>query len=332
MSASILTPEQLQFLMKLENIFMPNQRARRDGLYKAGEQESAKFVHYTSAEAAMNIIRTKRIWMRNTTCMSDYREVQHGFDLLNGFFQNGEHKGNFEKALDECSPNIAQEAINLFNQWWENIQLNTYITSISEHDEAEGEHGRLSMWRAFGGGSSRVALVFNIPWFTGASMAMQISLSPVAYLKKEEVYDELHEVISRVKQNRGFLRGIDREVLLNTIFSMLVNAVTCLKHEGFKEEREWRVIYDSKRSNSQYLEHAIEVVSGIPQHIYKIPLDKTVSDEIAGLDFARIFDRLIIGPSSYPWAQYEAFVDVLKKSGVSDAESRVLASEIPIRT
>jgi hypothetical protein len=65
-------------MLRLEAIFMPYGRRQRDGAYeklkKSGAtDERLRFVHYTSAEAALSIIRSKRIWMRNTTCMSDYR-------------------------------------------------------------------------------------------------------------------------------------------------------------------------------------------------------------------------------------------------------------------
>ncbi len=63
-------------------------------------------------------------------------------------------------------------------------------------------------------------------------------------------------------------------------------------------------------------------ISGIPQIVYKIPLDAKVSDRLTDLDFPRIFDRLIVGPTSYPWP---------KKAGVDDAEKRLCVSGIPIR-
>ena len=62
--------EQFERIIKLESIFMPEARRQRDQLYNNGQKTSARFVHYTSAEAALNIIRSKRIWMRNTNCMS----------------------------------------------------------------------------------------------------------------------------------------------------------------------------------------------------------------------------------------------------------------------
>jgi len=45
------------------------------------EAQAPLSVHYTSAEAALSIIGDKRVWIRNTTCMSDFREVEHRFDI-----------------------------------------------------------------------------------------------------------------------------------------------------------------------------------------------------------------------------------------------------------
>jgi hypothetical protein len=54
--------------------------------YSKVDELSARFVHYTTAEAALKIISSKRVWMRNTQCMIDFREVQHEFEMLLGFF------------------------------------------------------------------------------------------------------------------------------------------------------------------------------------------------------------------------------------------------------
>jgi len=80
------------------------------------------------------------------------------------------------------------------------------------------------------------------------------------------------------------------------------------------------------------MESSTEVLTGVPQVVHKVPLDVGVAPELADLDLARIFDRLIIGPSQFAPAIYEAFVVALKKIGVADAENRVVASNIPIRT
>ncbi len=296
-----------------------------------------RFAHYTSADAALNIINTKRIWMRNTTCMSDYSEVQHGYAMLHTFFANQDNAARFTSALDACSPGVAQEAINLFDQWWGNLTVgigfNTYITSISLHATDEDRHGRLSMWRAFGGGSTaRVALVFSMTKTNIPEGALKLLFSPVAYLTEQQVHEVINEIIDSVRANYPFLNLVKRQMLLGTVFITLLAGVTCLKHRGFREEQEWRAIYSPKRDPSPLMGSSIEVIRGIPQTVYKIPLDATVDAALATLDFARLFDRLIIGPSPYPWAMYEAFVAALRQAGISDAAERVFVSDIPIRS
>jgi len=122
------------------------------------------------------------------------------------------------------------------------------------------------------------------------------------------------------------------EVIVHMVFNLLVAGVICLKHEGFREEREWRAIYAPNRTPSDLMTSSIEVINGIPQQIYQIPLDVTVSPALQDLDFAKVFDRLIIGPTSYPLPIYDAFVKTLRASGVTDAETKVFISGIPIRS
>ena len=322
----VLTQEQ-QCQLKLESIFMPHARKKRDEVY----DKKKRFVHYTSADAALKIVESKRLWMRSTTCMSDYREVQHGFDILLQFFSNVEKKARFCSALDACFPGVADEAIKMFDDYWRDTQANTYISSISVHDDNENFHGRLSMWRAFGGNTARVALVFRIPFFAPGADKLNIIFSPVAYMEEADAHAELEEIIKNIQDNKKFICSVDRPQIVQTVFTMLYAAVVCLKHPGFLEENEWRVIYGPNRYPSPLVESSTEVVAGVPQLVYKLPLEANVSPFLADLDMARIFDRLIIGPSPYAWAISQAFSAALKKCGVDDADERICISGIPIR-
>lgn len=332
-----VTPEQLQLAYKIEGIFMPEAKRQR---IKAGfgddrHQEPTRFVHYTSAKAALEIIKSKRMWMRNTTCMSDYREVRHGLDIIHRFFADKTKSGPFIAALDACHSGVAQEAVELFNRFGSTIYLSTYITSISEHDNTEDSYGRLSMWRAFGG-STRVGIVFRIPRFSGATIALNVVFSPVAYLEEPAAHGVMTEVVSNIEQNRDFLCSLERNRLLTIVYFMLSAAATCLKHKGFQEEREWRAIYSPRSPiftpSPLAMESSIEAIGDVPQLIYKLPLDGSVSPVVADLDFSKMFERLIIGPSPYPWVMYGAFVEALTKAGCPEADNRVITSDIPIRT
>jgi hypothetical protein len=74
-----ITPEVREQGIRLANIMMPYaMKQTREFFQRKAGQTHGRLVHYITAEAALSIIRTKRFWMRNTNCMSDYREVQHG--------------------------------------------------------------------------------------------------------------------------------------------------------------------------------------------------------------------------------------------------------------
>jgi len=324
-------PENPELLKRLVTIFMPHQTRRMLSHYKG--RDHARFVHYTSAEAALKIIKSKRLWMRNTNCMADSREVQHGFDILNRFFSDRSRGKEFTTSLDACAPGAALEAVNLFVEAWRDIRFNTYLSAISEHDDDEDAHGRLSMWRAFGGSlaAARVGLVLTVALPKEESSPLNLFFSPVAYLSEQDAHKMLFEVIANVDAERDYLSTLDHKIIVNAIFGMLLTGVVCLKHVGFREEREWRVIYAPERSRSPLMEYSTEVISGVPQVVHKIPLDATVSPSIAHLDLACLFDRLIIGPSPYPWPMHEAFVSALKEAGIADADKRVWNSGIPIR-
>ena len=61
------------------SIFFPHAVRRMHEVQRV----ASRFVHYTTAEAAVSILRNREIWMRNATTMSDFMEVEHGFQCLN---------------------------------------------------------------------------------------------------------------------------------------------------------------------------------------------------------------------------------------------------------
>jgi hypothetical protein len=316
---------------RLEAIFVPLALEQRNRfLAEQADPSCLRFVHYTSAKAALSIINSKRLWMRNVTAMDDFREVQHGFDILNGIVSDAHIRESLNGALDACAPGAAEEAIAHFNTWWNDIRFNTFVTSVSEHVDTEDMHGRLSMWRAFGGGEPRVAIVFKVPLTALDLGVLNLVFSPVAYLTKPQMETEFRRVIANVNSERDFLRTLSKEDIVQVVFNMLVSAVSCLKHEGFKEEREWRLIYAPKRWPSDHIERSTEIVRDVPQIVYKVPVDEKKWADLKPLDLSTIFDRLILGPSQYPWSMIEAFFDALRGAGVDSPNIR--ASEIPLRS
>jgi hypothetical protein len=82
---------------------------------------------------------------------------------------------------------------------------------------------------------------------------------------------------------------------------------------------------------SALIKSTTAIISGVPQTVYKLPLDRDIA-EVGELDIARVLDRVIIGPSQFSLAIHESFVNALAKAGVENPAARIVMSGIPIRT
>lgn len=315
-------PDQLRLL----KIFQPRALSK----FLACEENDIRFVHYTSADAAVKILQTKEVWMRKTSCMEDYMEVQHGLDCLHVAY-NGDGEGaKFKAALENISSGLNEEIQDLFNGWAPHIHADTYVTCFSEHDPKEDTFGRLSMWRSRGKGMGIAIVMKNTP-FLGISDALKAYTSPVAYLNPEEFGVELGNIAANIENNLEFLRSRDREEIKGLIFHAFRFAAVCTKHPGLEEEREWRVVYTPKIDQSERLVKSIEVIDGTPQPIYKIPLENVPEEGFVGATIPELIERIIIGPTQYPLPVREAFTDLLSEAGVDDPASRIFVSDLPLR-
>lgn len=104
------------------------------------------------------------------------------------------------------------------------------------------------------------------------------------------------------------------------------------KHQGFKEEKEWRVVYMRDRDAGRVFDRMFSYwvgPRGVEQKLkLKIePLPGLFDD----LGLAKIVDRIILGPSlSTPLAR-GAILKMLDALGHSALKERVIASTIPFR-
>lgn len=292
--------------------------------------QGTRFVHYTSAAVAKTILHTKEVWMRKSSCMTDYSEVEYGLARLINAYGHTKAGENFKFALNNIFDGITTEIENLFNPWIEHFKSDTYLTCVSEHNETEDSYGRLSMWRAYGGRNG-VAIVLNNSAFMNPAPGLGAYSNPVAYLDDSAFEREFAIVAENVQREGSFLKTREREEIVRRTFYMLRLAALCTKHPGFREEREWRVLYAPSLEKSPHLEHAIVTVQDVPQPIYKLPL-KDISEISFFGAIPALLNRIIIGPTQYAQVQREAFVRLLLDAGVPDPDAKVVVSNIPLRT
>lgn len=264
--------------------------------------------------------------------MTDFSEALHGFSLLHKYFSNEQNKARFFSVLDALVPGAAQEAIRQFDYWCQSgiIQHRTFIASVSEHDDDEDKYGRLSMWRAFGGGATRVGIVLKVGEQSKAGDAMNLLFAPVTY--QESVDDALNKAVENIPVKSDFLKTLSKKDLVSWIAHMFLVVVTCTKHPAFEEEREWRVVYNSDIRSSPLIDKSVEVIGGVPQVVHSLHLDERFHPILADLDLAKIVDKIILGPTQYPMTLVEAFASKLIDIKVRDMQGKIIISGIPLRT
>lgn len=248
-----------ELLQAYKEAFLPYAARATDRLQAMG----GRFAYYTTASTALQILRGGEIWMRNTMVMNDFSEVEHGLSCVVKAYRSS--AGATLKVLLEQQYNgISAEIEQLFNAWIPGFRRDTFVLCLSEHPPEEDRHGRLSMWRAYGGDAG-VAIVVNGDVLFRPSNALAAYSSPVAYLDEDSLEHELAAVASGMAQNTSLLQQLGRDGTKTAIFHMLRYAAVCTKHPAFAEEREWRVVASPALESSPLLPVHIETIAGIPQ-------------------------------------------------------------------
>jgi hypothetical protein len=260
--------------------------------------------------------------------MNDFMEARHGFDCLVEALRTPTGVA-FRRMLDERHGGLGSEVVNRLHEWNAGIMLDSFATCFSEHSQAEDQHGRLSMWRAYGGRAG-VALVFNVSSVMDNPADLGIHASPVEYETTSSFAVHFGPIVEAMDRNERYLSQLDRPLVQNAVFHALRMAVLCTKHPGFSEEREWRVVASPSMYQSWVFDREVEVARGVPQLVLKLNLKRY--DEIdLDMSVAALVDRIIVGPCEHPVPIAMALQQVLVEGGVVNADRRISVSSIPLR-
>src|SRR5690242_10992667 len=95
---------------RLNRAFMP-EAAKRMTEFR---ERNGRFVHYTSAEGGMAILRSGRMLLRNSVLMNDFSEVQHGMNCLVAAYNGplGERLKALMVSVDEALPQAFEASFN----------------------------------------------------------------------------------------------------------------------------------------------------------------------------------------------------------------------------
>jgi hypothetical protein len=241
------------------------------------------------------------------------------------------HPGQrLQQALNSIHSGFTDELKSRFDPLAPAVLEHTYLTCVSEHRDDEDEHGRLSMWRAYGGATG-VAIVMNSHAFVAPSDALNAWTTPVNYIRRHEFIRQLDGVADAVQADFSFLGSIPRDILVEAVARALIFAAVGLKHIGFEEEREWRVVHLPHLATSRRLVEDHISIRGIPQPIFKIPMVNYPEEGFTGAEPHELINRIIIGPTQYPVAVRSSLLARLYALKVPNPEHKIVVSGIPLR-
>src|SRR5690606_14468931 len=278
----------------------------------------------------LSIIEGRSVWLRNARYLDDIAEVIHGIDHLIAFF-NSDEADPFWNLVDHRSSNVSDRIIQLFNGWSQDMQTNTFVTCLSEHDDDEDEIGRLSMWDLYGKSGAPVALVINPQPIFSSSDVLKAYSFPVLYGNGENAFSVFRQTITAMNENSAFVRSIPDERLLAHVFHMLHSLSFCLKKPIFREQREWRVVYRPSFQPSDVITESLEIIRDVPQKVHRLPLQDVPEQGLVGIEPGALLNRVLVGPSQHQAETRRLFIERLSLLGFADAASMVCAVDAPLR-
>ena len=304
-----------------------------------------RFVHYTSAESGLAIMRSGRMLLRNSTLMNDFSEVQHGLDCLTSAYRRASGD-KLKRLLRTIQPDLPEVLESAFDSTILDLRTETYLISISEHGDAnEGDQfedrlGRLSMWRAYAQ-KDGIAFVFNNGPFLTETNALNAYSCPVVYASVDAYSEHFATLVDGIEAELQLLQKYGGHWALENLLLAFRFAAQSTKHPSFREEREWRVIYSPTLLETQGLMDdqqkakiptEVMCLRGVPQRVYAIPFVNYPDEGFVGATIPELVDRILVGPTSDAYAIAQAFVAELEDCGVEDAIDRVVVTGIPLRS
>lgn len=139
-----MAEDDADLLEKLQSLFFPHAIERMNFVKNRG----IKFAHYTSAYAAMQILGSGELWLRNAALMNDFSEIQHGRKCFLAAWNDNRLKDRLKTLLDGIDENLVSYVAKTLDDTRHDRVTKTYMMSISEHGNGgtdEDKYGRLSM-------------------------------------------------------------------------------------------------------------------------------------------------------------------------------------------
>lgn len=264
--------------------------------------------HYTGLRGLRGIIESRRLWASHIRYLNDVDEFRLGFRIARKLMTDG------PSALPPSIGPLVLQSLN---------EVESFRVFVASFTNDGGD--RLSQWRGycygapgFGVGLSRNVLKMQSVAMNGLLVVVRSCIYDTVSF--EEQLNSLSQMLIEGAHNKS--SQIVANITANFAFGTAVQAAR-LKHHGFKEEQEWRVIGIELAPGRMPMER-VQFHEGKSSQVPHIELPLATPEDLL------TFDRITVGPS--PLTRTDAIGSVHLLLQRFDAQcGEVNASEIPFR-
>ena len=275
--------------------------------------------HYTSLQSLMSMIESDQpsLWAGCVSYLNDSEEFRHALDLLDNRLSL-----KFQAIVDQRKFDTAEYLV--YSHLYEVLQFKLgetvfpyYVFSLSEEPDL------LSQWRSYTPHGSGVSIGFSPDQIKAIIKDNNLSLQRCIYTHTEKVeyIDGLLDtfLIVATTYHSEFIKdnSLDLYTRVESLLVDIFRALLCIKHEGFSEEKEWRLI-----------SHAIPSASD--QIKYRIAGGMLSPYIEANLNEPPVFSRLTLGPSAHIELSKASLDAYMRRKTLCEMPAP-LVSDIPYR-
>jgi len=282
--------------------------------------------HYTSLSVLEAIAAHGEVWMSHPLLMNDTQELIGGLDAARTVFLKSAplQEGLGERAME-------------FLRWYETFEsqfltsdaFDTYIFCLCEHDPDDYD-GALSMWRGYGGNGGGAAIVFR----TASLIVVEETpfiLGRVSYRsaeQRDELLASLAKKAAAMLQKDGPIDQRPSEAAM-ILFRAALQCALFTKHSGFREEKEWRLVYMREMDPSPG-DRRLHVHLGARGAEPKLRLAITTDPLLSGapIHLDNLIERILLGPT----ASSKLAVFAVQRMLGSHERTRLLSSSVTAST
>jgi len=274
--------------------------------------------HYTDAAGLQGILSSGKIRATHVAHLNDPTEIVHGEELVSLFARNLKWPEEYVHG---------NAALRKFADEWPTSRVSA-LTDAFVASFCADDGNRLSQWRGYGGAGLGYSIGFRRVSIAQKEPVRLFKVTYQTYQPGANVnkLDEAFRTILRVVE-RDVSRGIPAdEAIAKSCHEMIRRASLAalrLKHDGFKEEQEWRLIAAGDFENSPVSRPDFRPAArGLIPYV-----EVDLRDESGRLPLRKIF----VGPAHNAQSSVKAVQGLLKSRGYPDADELVEASGIPFR-